>query len=380
MRRGRVGRQTAGRGTRGTVKRIAVAGGAVVVAAGLALAGAVALGWHRGPSRAVAFGALATPLTTDPTATDDPVVAAVLVGTVYPTVASLGTVTPEDSGYTLRLRAGVPVSADQVTLALTHSHDSGSPGIRAALASVDTVSTVDPRTVRIALSRPDADLPKALAGRAGTVVVPDAGPYRIALFAPGRSLTLVRRNGSGPSMVDWRFYGDAESLRGDLAAGRLDVVSPAVDVTLPDGARKVDGPTGPPITVAVAPGRRGDQRLIEAVRSAATVPAAVAVPNGSSGPPPLIVRATNEPDVMAAAQAVRRRLAAWGIAATVSASPPDQWRQLVDAGSYDLAVGTGLAGATVGIVHYAMIVTSRIAGEPVMGDGGSIDLSTVHRR
>jgi hypothetical protein len=362
------------------VKRIAVAGGAMVLAAGLALVGAVALGWHRGTSRAVEFGALATPVTTDPTATDDPVVAAVLVGTVYPTVASLGTVTPEDSGYTVRLRTGVPVSADQVTQALTHSHDSGSPGVKGALAAVDTVSTVDRRTVRIALSHPDANLPKALAGRAGAVVVPDAGQYRIAMFAPGRSLTLARRNGSGPSIVDWRFYGDVESLRADLAAGKLDIVAPAVDAKLPEGARRIDGPTGPPITVAVSPARRGDQKLMEAVKSAATVPAAVAVPDGSSGPPPLIVRATNEPDVVAAAQAVRRRLAASGIAATVFSSPPDQWRQLVDAGSYDLAVGTGLPGDTVGIVHYAMIVTNRITGQPVMGDGGSIDLSTVHLR
>src|SRR5262249_45943503 len=150
-------------------------------------------------------------------------------------------------------------------------------------------------TVRIELTHPDANLPATLAGRAGAVVVPDAGRYRIAAFAPGRSLTLVRRHGSGPSTVDWHFYGDAESLRADLAAGRLDLVAPGVDVKLPDGARKVDGPTGPPIRVALAPDRRGDQKLVEAVKSVATVPAAVAVPNGSSGPPPLILRATNQP-------------------------------------------------------------------------------------
>ena len=360
-----------------TVKRALMAGGALVVAAGLTVGGAVALGWHRGASRAIELGALATPVTTDPTATDDPVVSAVVVGTVYPTVASLGTVAPEGSGYTVRLRAGAPVSADQVARALAHNHESGSPGVKSALGAVDRVSTVDSTTVRIALSRPDANLPTTLAGRAGAVVVPDGGRYRISAFAPGRSLTLVKRNGSGPSTVDWHFYGDAESLRADLAAGRLDLVAPGVDVKLPDGARKVDGPTGPPIMVALAARHRDNRQLVEAVKSVTTVPAAVAVPNGSSGPPPLILRATNEPDVVAAAQAVRRRLAASGIAATVIASSPDQWRQIVDAGSYDIAVGTDLPGDRLGTVRYWMIVTNRISGTPVMGAGGAVDLSTV---
>jgi hypothetical protein len=179
--------------------------------------------------------------------------------------------------------------------------------------------------------------------------------------------------------VDWHFYGDAESLRGDLAGGRLDLVVPAADIRLPRGARKVIGPTGPPIAVALSPGYQDDQRLVDAVRSAATtVPAAVGVPGGAQLA--LVLRTTNEPDVAAAAEAVRRQLAAAGIVAKVFTSPPEQWRQLVDAGSYDLAVGTGIDGVRVGTVRYAMIVTNRVAGTPRLRATGALDLSTVRLR
>jgi hypothetical protein len=109
------------------------------------------------------------------------------------------------------------------------------------------------------------------------------------------------------------------------------------------------------------------------------VPAALTRPvRGKKAP--LMLRTTNEPDVVAAAQAVRRELAAAGIAATVFASPPDQWRQLVDAGSYDLAVGTGIDGHKVGNVRYALIVTDRLDGAPRLDAQGALDLSTVHLR
>jgi hypothetical protein len=339
--------------------------------------GVVTVGWHGTPSREVEIGALATPLTTDPTATDDSTVAALAVGTVYPTVGQIATITADGSGYTVKLHRDARVTADQVTQSLTHSHTSGSPLVKSALADIDDVSTVDVDTVHIALSYPDANLAAALAGPAGTVVVPGSGPYRIALFAPGRSLTLTRVRGSGPAKVQWHFYSDADSLHADLAGGKLDLVAPAVDVTLPTGARKVDGASGPAIAVVINPSRQGDQELADAVKSAANpVPAAVAIP-AKPGQRPLVLRTTNEPDVVAAAQTVRRQLVAAGIGATVFASPPDQWRQLVDAGSYDLAVGTGLDGQRVGSVRYALIVTSKVTGLPRLGTGGALDLSTV---
>ena len=72
------------------MKRIVLVGGVLIGTAGLAVA-AVGLGWHHAAARAVEIGALATPVTTDPTATDDPMVSAVLLGTVYPLiVASAG--------------------------------------------------------------------------------------------------------------------------------------------------------------------------------------------------------------------------------------------------------------------------------------------------
>lgn len=361
-------------------KRIAVVSGVLLGAAGLAVGGAVALGWHRdsAPPRALEVGALATPVTTDPTATDDPVVFAVLGGAVYPTVAQLATVTADASGYTVKLRAGARVTADQLSRALTHNHTSGSPRVKAALAQVDKVSTVDDHTVRITVTRPDTGLAAALAGPAGAVVVPGAGPYRISTFTPGHALTLTRAHGAGPATVHWHFYGDAESLATDLAGAKLDLVAPAVDVKLPAGAKKVGGADGPAIAVAVNPSHQGDHKLTEAVKSVASAaPAEAAVP-GKPGRSALVLRTTNEPEVVAAAQTVRRQLAAAGIAVTVFASPPDQWRQLVDAGSYDLAVGTGLDGQRVGTVHYALIVTSRVAGVPRLGAGGALDLSTVH--
>jgi ABC-type transport system substrate-binding protein len=361
----------------GALKRIAVLVAALLGAAGLATGGAVTLGWHRTPLREVEIGALATPLTTDPTATDDAAVAAYTVGTVYPTVGQIATTTADGSGYTVRLRRDAPVTADEVTQSLTHSHTSGSPLVKAALASVDAVSTVDAGMVHIALSYPDNNLAAALAGPAGTVVVPGAGPYRIAQFAPGRSLTLARVRGSGPATVQWHFYGDAESLHADLAAGKLDLVAPAVDVNLPPGARRVEGSTGPAITVAINPSHQGDQKLADAVKAAADpVPAAIAIPD-KPGQAPLVLRTTNEPDVVAAAQTVQRQLVASGIAVKVLTAPADIWRQLVDAGSYDLAVGTGLDGQQVGIVHYALIATSKVTALPRLQAGGALDLTTL---
>jgi hypothetical protein len=127
--------------------------------------GAVAIVQHRTPPRAVEIGALATPVTTDPTTTDDPIVASVLLGTVYPTVAQLGTVTADESGYVVRLRGDVRVTADQVAQALTRSHGSGSPGVKAALANVDQVSTVDAHTVHITLTRRTPAWPPRWAAR-----------------------------------------------------------------------------------------------------------------------------------------------------------------------------------------------------------------------
>jgi ABC-type transport system substrate-binding protein len=360
-------------------KRVLFIGGLTVGVAGLVAGGAIALAQHRTPPRAVEIGALATPVTTDPTTTDDPIVAAIMLGTVYPTVAQLGTVTADESGYTVRLRAEAGVSADQVTRSLTHSHSAGSAGVKRSLVDVNRVATVDAHTVHITLTRPDSGLPAALSGAAGAVIVADAGQYRIDGFTAGRSLTLTRLRDAGPAQVHWHFYGDAESLRTELAGGRLDLVVPAVDIKLPRGARRVVGPTGPPIVVALGDGHKGDQRLVDAIRSAATtVPAVVAGPGAAQKP--LALRTTNEPDVAAAAEAVRRQLAAAGIQATVFTSPPEQWRQLVDAGSYDLAVGTGIDGLRVGTVRYAMIVTARIAGTPRLGVGGALDLSTVRLR
>jgi len=362
------------------LKTILLIGGLTVGVAGLVAGGVFTLTRHRTPPRAVEIGALATPVTTDPTTTDDPIVAAVLLGTVYPTVAQLGTITADESGYAVRLRADTRVTADQVTRGLTLSHTSGSPGVKAALANIDQVATVDAHTVHIKLTRPDSGLPAALSGAAGAVTVPEAGQYRIDGFTPGRSLTLTRLRGTGPASVHWHFYGDAESLRTDLAGGRLDLVAPAIDIKLPDGTRQVGGLSGPPIVAAINPSHRGDQKLANAVKAAAdAVPAALTRPV-SGAKAPLMLRTTNQPDVVAAAQAVRRELAAAGIAAMVFASPPDQWRQLVDAGSYDLAVGTGIAGDTVGNIRYALIVTDRLAGEPRLDSKGALDLSTVHPR
>jgi ABC-type transport system substrate-binding protein len=362
------------------LKRILLASGLLAGVAGLLAGGAFALGWHRTPPRAVDIGALATPVTTDPTMTDDPIVAQVLLGTVYPTVVQLGTVTADGSGYAVRLRDGARVTAAQVAQALTHNRGSGSPAVKAALADVDDVSVVDARTVHISLTRPDGDLPAALSGTPGAVVVPDAGPYRIAAFTPGRSLALTRLRGSGPATLHWHFYGDAESLRTDLAGGKLDLVAPAIDIKLPAGTREVEGPAGPAILAAISPALRSDRKVADAVRTASDTTTAVLTPPGRVGRAPLVLRTTNEPDVVAAAQVVRRRLAVAGIATTIFASPPDQWRQLVDAGTYDLAVGTGLAGDKVGSLHYALIVTTRLVGTPRLDAQGALDLSTVHLR
>jgi hypothetical protein len=116
----------------------------------------------------------------------------------------------------------------------------------------------------------------------------------------------------------------------------------------------VGGLTGPPIVAAINPSHRGGQNLADAVRAVA--------------------------DAEPAAQAVRRELAAAGIAATVFAC------RRTSGGSWSTRAATtrlsepGIDGDKVGTVRYALIVTDRLAGEPRLDAQGSLDLSTVHLR
>ncbi|SEM39676.1 peptide/nickel transport system substrate-binding protein [Roseovarius azorensis] len=110
--------------------------------------------------------------------------------------------------WTFRLREGVEfhngksLSAEDVVYSLDlHRGDDSESAIKAWFSAVEDISAVDPMTVRITLSSPDADLPRLL-GWPSTMIVPagftdfanavGTGPFRLQEFEPGVTLRGTR--------------------------------------------------------------------------------------------------------------------------------------------------------------------------------------------
>ena len=163
---------------------------------------------------------------------------------VVPGLASSWKVSSDGLTYDVTLRDGVRFSngdaldAGDVVRSLQaaiNEHRPGSDG----LSHIIDVAGTDATHVRITLSAPDTELPRALSGRAGIVYDTDAqvdyrtaalgsGPFVVSDYSAGHSMTLVPNDrywGQRPraSRITLRYGGDPAA---DVAAGRADLAVP----------------------------------------------------------------------------------------------------------------------------------------------------------
>ncbi len=172
-------------------------------------------------------------------------------GAVSPLLAESWTQSPDGRAYTFRLRQGVrfhdgqPLDAAAVRFSFERAVAPGSTNKarRALFDNIAAIATPDARTVTLALHRPDAHLlfrlgegtavilHPATAGRAATQPV-GTGPYRVAQWSRGHSISLARADGTraGPpgqrarmDSATYRFIPDPDAQEAALQAGDVDL-------------------------------------------------------------------------------------------------------------------------------------------------------------
>ncbi len=224
-----------------------------LIAALLLLLAPQAMAQAAGPS--VVIGMPLEPPNLDPTAgaaaaTDEVVYANVFEGltrirrdgTVGPALATDWAVSADGLSWTFTLRPGVrfhdgtPFDADIVKFSLDRAlaPDSANAA-RAQIAAISGVEVLDPLAVRIALSRPMADLPLLLGWGDLVMVAPGTaatnatnpvgtGPFRFAEWRKGDSVRLVRNpdywgRPARVGQVVFRLVADAAAANAALLAG-----------------------------------------------------------------------------------------------------------------------------------------------------------------
>ncbi|MEO1104881.1 MAG: ABC transporter substrate-binding protein, partial [Pseudomonadota bacterium] len=167
-------------------------------------------------------------------------------GTVRPGLATEWTVAPDAKSATFTLREGVifhdgaPFDASVAKFALDRARAEGAENAQPQLfAAIDEVIADDPTTLTVRLSRPDADLPYALAWGDAVMVHPDSadtnkqtpigtGPFTFDRWQRGDRVILARNDaywGEPPALdrVEFAFVADptvalAAMLAGDVHA------------------------------------------------------------------------------------------------------------------------------------------------------------------
>jgi len=214
--------------------------------------------------------------------------------------------------YTFTLRddvtfagTGDALTADDVTWSLQQVADDETLVGHADLAAVEEISSPDPSTVVLTLSRPDSSLLWSLTGRAGLVLEEDAtndlsttsngtGPFEVARWNQGDSLQLARVDDTwgepaGVAGVTFRYVTDGSAAINAMASGDVDVQT-AVDATLRsqldgvDGVTVEEGRTTDKYTLAFNNAREPftDERVRRALRLAVDNDALIAAVGGSA--------------------------------------------------------------------------------------------------
>lgn len=191
-------------------------------------------------------------------------------GEAIPLLAESYEVSEDGLTYTFRLREGVTfhtggaMTAEDVAYSYNYIRDpeNGSPGAR-DFAIIASVETVDPLTVRMTLSEPNAALPMTLGNKYGAVIPAGyfdeedtktrmnsesvgTGPFRLVEFNPNQNLLLARNEDywedGAPYLdeVNFAFLPNSASMLIALRNNRIDVVN----LSRPQDVVQVEGLEG----------------------------------------------------------------------------------------------------------------------------------------
>ncbi len=164
-------------------------------------------------------------------------------GAVQPQLAESWTVSDDGLVYTFKLRDGVEFhdgtsfDADDVVFSLDRARAEDSVNAQKPLfAAIDRVEAVDPRTVRITLSRPEGRLLFNLGWGDAVIVAPESadnnkaapigtGPYKFDRWVRGSQVRLRAVSGDRSiQRVTFRFVPDPSAQVAALRAGDIDAV------------------------------------------------------------------------------------------------------------------------------------------------------------
>ena len=166
-------------------------------------------------------------------------------GEVLPGLAASWEISEDGRTYTFTLREGVKFhdgstfEAEDVKFSLDRAMADDSENAQKALfAAIENVEAIDPKTVRITLSRPAGDLLFNLGWGDAVIVAPESagdnkakpigtGPFRFVNWTKGSSLTLERNPdywGKAPALekATFRFIPDPAAAVSAMLAGDVD--------------------------------------------------------------------------------------------------------------------------------------------------------------
>lgn len=164
---------------------------------------------------------------------------------IVPALATEWNVSPDGLTYTFTLRQGVTfhdgsaLTADDVVTSLQTAKDDATVQSGADLANVASISSPDASTVVVTLAKPNIDFLFALTGRAGLIfkngdttnlqtAENGTGPFRVASWNTGQSLTLARYDGywgdkAGVAEVVLDYIPDQSAATNAAVSGDVDV-------------------------------------------------------------------------------------------------------------------------------------------------------------
>ena len=164
-------------------------------------------------------------------------------GAVRPQLAESWNVSDDGLVYTFRLKDGVTFhdgtafDASDVVFSFDRARAEDSVNAQKQLfAAVDKVEAVDPRTVRVTLSRPEGSLLFNLGWGDAVIVAPESadnnktapvgtGPFKFSRWAKGDRVELEAVSGDQPlQKVTFRFIPDPSAQVAALKAGDIDAV------------------------------------------------------------------------------------------------------------------------------------------------------------
>ncbi|KTS12255.1 ABC transporter substrate-binding protein [Microbacterium testaceum] len=164
---------------------------------------------------------------------------------IVPALATEWNVSPDGLTYTFTLRQGVTfhdgsaLTADDVVTSLQTAKDDATVQNSTDLANVASISSPDASTVVVTLAKPNIDFLFALTGRAGLVfkngdttnlqtAENGTGPFRVASWNTGQSLTFARYDGywgdkAGVAEVVLDYIPDQSAATNAAVSGDVDV-------------------------------------------------------------------------------------------------------------------------------------------------------------